>query len=129
MFEKIHPLYRRTLDRIAAWRGYPERLRLDNGPEFVAIALAEWAKAKGVQLEFIQPGRPMQNGFIERFNGSYRKGVLDLYVFRNLTEVREHTERWLYDYNKEIPHNALDGLTPVEYRQFHSPETSSYAWT
>lgn len=119
----------RTLDRIAAWRGYPERLRLDNGPEFVAIALAEWAEAKGVQLEFIQPGRPMQNGFIERFNGSYRKGVLDLYVFRNLTEVREHTERWLHDYNEEIPHNALDGLTPVEYRQFHSPETSSYAWT
>jgi putative transposase len=119
----------RTLDRIAAWRGYPERLRLDNGPEFVAIALAEWAEAKGVELEFIQPGRPMQNGFIERFNGSYRKGVLDLYVFRNLTEVREHTERWLHDYNEEIPHNALDGLTPVEYRQFHNPETSSYTWT
>jgi len=63
----------RTLDRIAAWRGYPERLRLDNGPEFVAIALTEWAEAKGVQLEFIQPGRPMQNGFIERFKSSYRK--------------------------------------------------------
>ena len=71
----------------------------------------------------------MQNGFIERFNGSYRKGVLDLYVFRNLNEVREHTERWLNDYNEEIPHNALDGLTPVEYRQFHSPNNSSYAWT
>lgn len=119
----------RTLGRIAAWRGYPERLRLDNGPEFVAIALAEWADAKGVKLEFIQPGRPMQNGFIERFNGSYRKGVLDLYVFRNLNEVREHTERWLNDYNEEIPHNALDGLTPVEYRQLHSPNNSSYAWT
>jgi len=117
----------RTLDRIAAWRGYPERLWLDNGPEFVAIALAEWAEAKGVQLEFIQPGRPMQNGFIESFNGSYRKGVLDMYVVRHLTEFREHTERWLHDYNEEIPHNALDGLAPVEYRQFHNPETSSYA--
>ena len=61
-----------------------------------------------MQLEFIRPGPPMQNGFIERFNGSYRKGVLDLCVFRNLTEVREHTERWLHDYNEEIPHNALD---------------------
>jgi len=118
----------RTLDRIAAWRGYPERLRLDNGPEFVAIALAEWAEAKGVRLEFIQPGRPMQIGFIERFNGSYRKGVLDMYVFRNLTEVREHTERWLHQHNKEIPHTSLNGLTPVEYRQFHNPETSSYVW-
>jgi putative transposase len=54
---------------------------------------------------------------------------VDLYVFRNLTEVREHTERWLYDYHEEIPHTSLSGLTPVEYRQFHNPETSSYAWT
>lgn len=119
----------RVLDRIAAWRGYPAKLRLDNGPEFIASALAEWAEAKGVELEFIEPGRPMQNGFIERFNGSYRRGVLDMYVFRNLTEVREHTERWLADYNEQIPHDALNDLTPVEYRMIHHPETSSFAWT
>lgn len=106
----------RTLDRIGAWRGYPERLPLDNGSEVVAIALADWAEATGVQVEFIEPGRPMQNGFIERFNGSYRTGVLDMYVFRNLTEARKQTEHWLQDHTEEIPHNALDDLTPIEYR-------------
>ena len=85
----------RTLERIAAWRGYPTKLRLDNGPEFVVLALAEWAERKGIALDFIEPGRPMQNGFIERFNGSYRRGVLDMHVFRTLSEVREHTEQWL----------------------------------
>jgi len=110
----------RTLDGVAASPGYPERLRLDNGPEFVAIALAEWMEGKCVQLEFIPPGRPMQRGFIERFNGSYRGGALDLYVFRNLTEFREHTERWLHDYNEEVPNASRNGLTPIEYRQFHT---------
>lgn len=119
----------RVLDRIAAVRGYPARLRLDNGPEFVATAVAEWAEAHGVELAFIQPSRPMQNGFIERFNGSYRRGVLDLYVFRDLQEVREHTERWLSDYNRQIPHESLNHLTPVEYRRLHHPETSSFDWT
>lgn len=118
----------RVLERIAAWRGYPARLRLDNGPEFIATALAEWAEANGVELAFIEPGRPMQNGFIERFNGSYRRGVLDLYVFRTLNEVREHTERWLADYNEQIPHDALNDLTPVEYRLHHAPETSRNDW-
>jgi putative transposase len=119
----------RVLDRIAAWRGYPQKLRLDNGPELISIALAEWAESHGVELCFIQPGKPMQNGFIERFNGSYRRGVLDLYVFRTLSEVREHTESWLRDYNEDIPHDALNDRTPVEYRQIHDPENSSYAWT
>lgn len=118
----------RALDRIAAWRGYPAKLRLDNGPEFIATALADWAQDKGIQLDFIQPGRPMQNGFIERFNGSYRRGVLDMYVFRNLDQVREHTERWLADYNEQIPHDALNDLTPVEYRLHHHPETSGLGW-
>jgi putative transposase len=118
----------RVLDRIAAWRGYPDKLRLDNGPEFIAIALAEWAQAKGITLDFIEPGKPMQNGYIERFNGSYRKGVLDMYVFRNLHEVRERSEHWLSDYNEQIPHDALNDLTPVEFRLHHRPETSSYQW-
>ncbi|MFO7902617.1 MAG: transposase, partial [Pirellulaceae bacterium] len=91
--------------------------------------IAAWAEQRGVELCFIQPGKPMQNGFIERFNGSYRRVVLDLYVFRTPTEVREHTERWLQDYNEAIPHDALGDLTPVEYRRLHTPETSSYAWT
>ena len=75
--------------RIAAWRGYPAKLRLDNGPEFIALALAEWAERKNIALDFIEPGRPMQNGFIERFNGSFRRGVLGMHVFRNLGEIGE----------------------------------------
>lgn len=118
----------RVLDRIAAWRGYPGKLRLDNGPEFIALVMAEWAQNKGIELAFIQPGRPMQNGFIERFNGSYLRGVLDRYVFRHLNEVREHTEHWLNDYNQQIPHDALNNLTPTEYRLHHRPETSSLGW-
>lgn len=119
----------RVLDRIAAWRGYPQKLRLDNGPELISIALADWAEAHQVELCFIQPGKPMQNGFIERFNGSYRRGVLDMYAFRTLSEVRERTEHWLRDYNETIPHDALNDLTPAEFRQIHQPGTSSYAWT
>lgn len=118
----------RTLERIAAWRGYPAKIRMDNGPEFIAAALADWAQQHGVELEFIQPGRPMQNGFIERFNRSYREGVLDMYVFKTLNEVRERTERWLADYNEELPHDALGNLTPVEYRVLHHPETSKNGW-
>ncbi len=89
----------RVLDRVAAWRGYPKKLRLDNGPELVSIALAEWAEEHGISLEFIRPGKPMQNGFIERFNRSYREAVLDMYLFRSLDEVREQTEYWIKEYN------------------------------
>lgn len=113
---------------MAAWRGYPAKLRLDNGPEFVALALAEWAERKGIRLDFIEPGRPMQNGFIERFNGSFRRGVLDMHVFRNLSEVREQTERWLADYNREVPHDSLGGLTPTEFRQQNDPAALGYGW-
>jgi putative transposase len=118
----------RSLERIAAWRGYPAKVRMDNGPEFIAVATAEWAEQHGVDLEFIEPGKPMQNGFIERFNRSYREGVLDMYVFKTLEEVRERTESWMRDYNEELPHDALGDLTPVEYRKLHDPENSIYGW-
>jgi len=70
----------------------------------------------------------MQNGFIERFNGSFRRGVLDMPVFRNLGEVREQAEQWLADYNTEMPRDSLGGLPPAELRQYHEPETSNLAW-
>jgi putative transposase len=105
----------RVLERIAAWRGYPQKLRLDNGPELIAIALAEWAESHNVQLEFIEPGKPMQNGFIERFNRSYREAVLDMYIFETLAEVKEQTEKWLREYNEERPHESLGNMTPREY--------------
>lgn len=109
----------RVLDRIAANRGYPVMLRMDNGPEFISLALAEWAEQHAVKLEFIQPGKPTQNAFIERFNRTYRKEILDFYLFRTLNEVREITERWVSEYNCERPHESLNNMTPEEYRQHH----------
>ncbi|MDX6576443.1 MAG: putative transposase [Blastocatellia bacterium] len=119
----------RELDQIAAVRGYPLKLRLDNGPEFIALALADWAEQHGVTLEFIKPGKPMQNGFIERFNRSYREAVLDMFVFQSLEEVREQTEKWLKQYNEERPHEALGHLTPREYLLTHTAEVSTYDWS
>jgi len=119
----------RELDQIAAVRGYPLKLRLDNGPEFIALALADWAEQHGVTLEFIKPGKPMQNGFIERFNRSYREAVLDMFVFQSLEEVREQTEKWLKEYNEERPHEALGHLTPREYRLTQIAEVSTYDWS
>jgi putative transposase len=115
----------RTLDRIAATRGYPLKLRLDNGPEFVSVALADWAEQHGVALEFIKPGKPMQNGFIERFNRSYREAVLDMFVFQSLSVVREQTEKWLREYNQERPHESLGNITPREYLLTQNPEVYS----
>ena len=110
----------RVLDRIAAWRGLPDQIRLDNGPESVSVAPAEWAEKHNVRLEFIEKGKPTQNSFIERFNGTYRNEVLDYYVFRSLSEVREITEHWLLQYNEERPHESLGNLTPREYTEIRT---------
>ncbi len=124
------PRVTRVLDRVALVRGYPDQIRVDNGPEFVSLALADWADEHQVALEFIQPGKPKQNSFIERLNRTYRDELLDLYLFRSLEEVRSMTADWIRRYNTERPHDALNDITPVEYRQAHgNPEISSYAWS
>jgi putative transposase len=105
----------RVLNQLKAWRGVPESLRLDNGPEFVTQALRDWAQINGVLLDFIEPGKPVQNAYIERFNGSYRREVLDVYVFNTLEEVRTATDAWLHDYNTQRPHDALHHMAPEEY--------------
>lgn len=112
----------RVLDQIKEWRGLPERLRFDNGPEFTGLAVAEWAEENGVELEFIKPGRPMQNGFIERFNRTYREAVLDMYIFESLEQVRNQTAKWLEIYNHQRPHDSLGGIPPREYLAQHQPE-------
>lgn len=78
----------RVLDRIVVTRGYPLKMRMYNGPELISQALAQWAEKHGVVLEFIKPGKPIQNAFIERFNRTYRTEILDFYLFRTLNEVR-----------------------------------------
>lgn len=82
----------RVLDRVAAWRGYPEKLRVDNGLELTSVKLAQWAEEHSVSLEFIQPGKPTQNSFVERFNRTYRNEVLSAYAFNRLSEVRRIRE-------------------------------------
>ena len=119
----------RVLDRIVAWRGLPAKLRMDNGPELISVLLADWAEKNGVALEFIQPGKPTQNSYIERFNKTYRVEVLDFYLFKSLTEVKEITENWLRQYNEERPHESLGDLTPAEFLVKNSPkEISTFGW-
>ena len=95
---------------------YPLKMRMDNGPELVSLALAQWAEEHGVMLEFIKPIKPTQNAFIERFNRTYRTEILDFYLFRTLNEAREITQSWLMEYNNERPHESLNNLTQEEYR-------------
>jgi putative transposase len=109
----------RVLDNLAAYRGYPQRIRSDNGPEFIAQALAMWAHKHGVTLDFIEPGKPAQNGYIERFNRTYREDVLDAYLFSSLDEVRSISAAWQVRYNTERPHDSLKDLTPMEYALVH----------
>jgi len=118
----------RVLDRVALARGYPEKMRMDNGPELTSVALAEWAEAHRIHLDFIQPGKPTQNSYIERFNRTYRTEVLDMYVFRDLDEVREITRSWIKEYNEERPHQSLGKLTPTEYRIKNQPDNSNLQW-
>lgn len=90
---------------------------MDNGPELISLAMAGWAEEHQIHLEFIEKGKPTQNSFIERFNGTYRTEILDYYIFNSLHEVREITENWLEQYNNERPHESLDNLTPREYAE------------
>ncbi len=120
----------RVLNQIALTRGYPDKLRCDNGPELISIALAEWAEDNQVELDFIQPGKPTQNSFIERFNRTYRDEILDLYLFESLSQVRGMTADWIRKYNEERPHDSLDDLTPIEFLNAMKPsENSNSAWT
>ncbi|MFZ3151240.1 MAG: IS3 family transposase [Anaerolineaceae bacterium] len=103
----------RVLEMIISWRGCPIQIRMDNGPEFISHRLESWAKQHNIQLVHIQPGKPSQNAYIERFNRTYREDVLDAYLFNSLSEVREISEQWLEEYNAIRPHEALEGLPPI----------------
>ena len=105
----------RVFEQLKAERGLPAILRVDNGPEFLGEAFTEWAQENGMFIQYIQPGKPNQNAFIERFNRTYREEVLDVYLFSNLSEVREITHSWLIEYNEDRPHDSLDGRTPAEH--------------
>ena len=105
----------RTLEDVGAIRGYPKRIIIDNGPEFTSSALDAWAFARDVELHFIEPGKPNQNGYIESFNGKFRDECLNENWFVNLPDTRRIVEAWRQDYNEERPHSALDYMTPMEF--------------
>jgi putative transposase len=105
----------RVLERIVAQRGRPEEIRVDHGPEFVCRALRAWCEEQRILLRFIDPGRPMQNGHIESFNGRFRDECLNANWFVNLRRARQNIEHWRLDYNGQRPHSSLAYRTPDEF--------------
>ena len=105
----------RTLQRLIELRTKPQSIRVDNGPEFISNKLQQWCDDQQIRLQFIQPGKPVQNAFIERNNGSLRKELLDAYLFYSLSEVRIMAEEWRQDYNCQRPHQSLGFVPPVEF--------------
>lgn len=118
----------RVLEELEQRRGLPEMLCVDNGPEFISHRLDVWCKEHKITLAFIQPGKPMQNAFGERFHGSIRRELLDAYVFRTLDEVRARAQDWQYNYNYRRPHKSLGYLPPKALLpdDFTTPETSNF---
>ena len=104
----------RSLDRIIAWRGRPLVIRVDNGPEYISDVLRNWAETRGIALMHIQPGKPQQNAYIERYNRTVRHEWLNQYVFRNIREVQDTATQWLWTYNNERPNMGLGGITPAQ---------------
>ncbi len=114
----------RLLDQAAMFRGYPAAVRTDNGPEFTSRAFIAWAQSHGVRHILIQPGRPMQNGYIESFNGKFRDECLNEHWFESLSQARSTFAAWRQDYNEVRPHSSLGRIPPAEFAQRHRSKNS-----
>lgn len=106
----------RVMTQLIEVYGKPQAIRLDNGPELTAQAFTDWAQERGIQLLFIQPGKPNQNAFVERFNRSFRNEVLDAWLFNAVSEVQDAADDWLSDYNEYRPHESLGDLPPAVFK-------------
>ena len=103
----------RTLEQIIEWRGCPKEIRCDNGPEYISTRLQSWARQKGIRLAYIQPGKPQQNSYVERYNRTVRYDWLNQYLFESLEEIRHFATKWLWSYNNERPNMGIGGITPA----------------
>ncbi len=115
----------RVLDRLAQWRGAPRAIRLDNGPGLLATEFVTWCERRGIELRYIQPGKPDQNAYIERFNRSFREEILNAYVFEDLDQVRQLSREWIKIYNEERPHDSLGSVPPARFRAMIESKTTS----
>lgn len=104
----------RSLEQVIQWRGKPEVIRCDNGPEYVSGEFQKWAQRRSIKIEYIQPGKPQQNAYVERFNRTVRYEWLAQYQFDDLAEVQDFATRWMWSYNHERPNMALGGITPKQ---------------
>ncbi len=104
-----------VLNELIDWKGKPNAIRVDNGPEFLSKIFTRWCKLNGIKIKYIQPGKPVQNAYVERFNRLYREDVLDAYMFENIRQVRVLSEKWMEDYNQLHPHKSLSGMSPVQF--------------
>lgn len=107
----------RLLDQLIDLHGKPAAIRCDNGTELTSQVFTDWCRERDIEIRYIQPGKPDQNAFIERFNRTYRNEVLDVYLFHTIAEVQEITDAWLERYNEIRPHDALGSLPPARYRE------------
>ena len=104
----------RSLEQIIEWRGLPKAIRCDNGPEYISGLLLAWAERRGIRIDHIQPGKPQQNAYVERYNRTVRYGWLSQWLFDSIEDVQEAATRWLWTYNNERPNMALGGITPMQ---------------
>jgi putative transposase len=107
----------RVLEQLKSDRGLPSAIRVDNGPEMTAHVFADWCSENEVKINYIEPGKPNQNAYIERFNRSYREEVLDPHIFSNLSQVRDLSWAWMLSYNEERPHRSLGNIPPAEFKR------------
>ncbi|MBI1306419.1 MAG: transposase, partial [Bacteroidetes bacterium] len=109
-----------ALTEIINWRGKPLEIRCDNGPEFLSHTFTQYCEKTGITIKHIQPGKPTQNAYIERFNRSYREDILDAYLFDSIHHLRTLSQDWMEEYNHHHLHQSLNNLSPIKYLELKS---------
>ena len=102
----------RSLEQIIEWRGRPAEIRCDNGPEYISETLLRWARERGIKIVHIQPGKPQQNAYVERYNRTVRYDWLNQQLFESLADAQDFATKWLWHYKNGRPNTAIGGITP-----------------